>query len=527
MFDAVIIGAGHNGLVCGAYLARAGYRVCVLEKRALIGGACVTEEVWPGYRVSTASYTMGLLQPKVILDLDLPKYGFQPLKTPPPYFPLQGGRHFVMWDEPERVQSEIARFSARDADAYPRYKEYLARLAPILRRLLFETPVDPGSGKFLDLLAAGRFVWRYRDAGPYLYDIYDLMTLSAYDLLSRWFESEDVKMIIGFFAGAGGGNSSIKSPGSAYMLVRGSVRDSSTPAGPIGLISGGMGAISQAIARSGQAHGMEIRTDAEVSRILVHRGKTDGVALVSGEEVRAKVVIANASARTTFTRLLKPQDLPATFLDRIKSLRCEATVFRINLALDGLPSVPGFPADLGFDYPVQLSIGSSLDYMEQAYDGVRYGQMAARPFLIVKTPSVVDPTLAPAGKHVMNIFGGHAPYSLRQGSWDERREELFAATMGVMRDYMPDLESRILHRQILSPLDLERIFDLPRGHPHHAEISADQIFFKRPAPHYADYRTPIQNLYQCGASTHPGGGVTGVPGHNAARVILGDRRRWA
>ncbi|MEO9338367.1 NAD(P)/FAD-dependent oxidoreductase [Mesorhizobium sp. SB112] len=522
-FDAVIVGGGHNGLVCGAYLARAGVKVCILERRGLVGGAAVTEEVWPGYKVSTASYIMGLLQPKVILDLELQKYGYEVLDTPSTVFPLGNGETFTNWGSIDRFCAEITKFSEKDAKAYPAYRDHLLGLAPFLKQLLFETPVDPGAKSPRDLAKLAQFVWRFRKIGSKFYDIYDLLTLSAYDYLSRWFEADEVKLVLGFFAGGGGGNSSLRSPGSAYMLVRSVVRDQNTPAGPSGLIKGGMGEISNAIRRSGEAHGMVVRTDAPVEKILVKNGSAYGVQLADAEAIHAKIVIANANAKTTFLKLLSKDALPAPFVKQIEDFRTESTVFRINLALDGLPA---FPSASPNGYPVQLTIGPSVDYMDQAHDDGRYGRISENPFLIVKTPSVVDPTLAPAGHHVMNIFGGHAPYTLREGDWDSRREELYDTVMKVLREYSPDLEKRILHRQILTPLDLERIFDLPNGHVHHGEISTDQIFFRRPAAQYADYRTPVKNLYICGASAHPGGGVTGVPGHNAARVILSERRRW-
>ncbi|MCO6049263.1 NAD(P)/FAD-dependent oxidoreductase [Mesorhizobium sp. RP14(2022)] len=526
-WDAVVVGGGHNGLVCGAYLARAGARVCVLERRSLTGGAAVTEEVWPGYKVSTASYIMGLLQPKIILDLELQKHGFEVMDTPPAVFPLASGKIFTAWGSADKFLAEIAKCSMKDAEAYPHYRAHLMGLAPFLKQLMFETPVDPGSKSPRDLARLSGFVWRFRKIGSKFFDIYDLLTLSAYDYLSRWFESDEVKLVLGFFAGGGGGNSSLRTPGSAYMLVRSVVRDQDTPAGPSGFVRGGMGAISDAIRRSGEAHGMVVRTDATVDEILVENHAATGVRLQGGETIRAKIVIANANAKTTFLRLLPAHALPAPFVRQIESFRSQSTVFRINLALDGLPSFPAIQAEGRNAYPAQVTIGDSVDYMDRAHDQARYGRIADKPFLIVKTPSVVDPTLAPTGHHVMNIFGGHAPYELRDGDWDTRREELYETAMNVLRAHAPDIDRHILHRQILTPLDLERIFDLPNGHVHHGEISADQIFFRRPAPHYADYRTPVKRLYQCGASTHPGGGVTGVPGHNAARVILSERRQWS
>jgi len=526
-YDAVIVGGGHNGLTCGAYLSRAGVKVLVVERREVIGGAAVTGEIAPGYRSSMASYYQGLLQPKVILDLELQKYGFEVLPAHPTVFALEGGRTFTMWDDPEKFAAEIGRLSNSDGQAYARYRAHMQKVAPFMKQLLWEIPVNPGSGRMRDLKRLAGFVWRFRKIGPQFFDIYNLLTMSAYDYLSRWFESEDVKLVLGFFAGGGGANSSLKTPGSAYMLARGIVRDGGTPAGPAGFMKGGMGAISEAIRRSGEAHGMEVRTGVPVEKILVENGRAVGVRLEGGEEIRSKIVIANATARTIFTKLIEPGLLPEDFNRDIANIRCESTVFRVNLALKSLPDAPVFAqaARQGGVLP-QMTIAPSVAYMERAHRISQEGEMADKPFLIVKVPSMVDPTLAPPGHHIMNIFGGHAPYTLATGSWDERREELWTNVLKVLRTQFPDIEDHILHRQVITPLDLERIFDLPNGHVHHGEISADQMFFRRFSPGYADYRSPIDGLYQASASVHPGGGVTGVPGHNAAKVILEDRGKW-
>ena len=513
--------------MCGAYLARAGVQVLVLERRELTGGAAVTEEVWPGYKVSTASYYMGLMQPKVILDLELQKHGFEVLAANPAVFSLDGGRYVTMWNDPDKFRAEIARLSTRDAEAYDAYQAHLQKTGFFVKQLIFETPVDPGSKRLRDLMRLVGLAWRLRKVGSHFYDIYNLLTLSAYDYLSRWFESDDVKLVLGFFAGGGGANSSLKTPGSAYMLVRSVVRDQTTAAGGSGIMKGGMGVISDAIRRSGEVHGMQVCTSAEVVEIMTENNRAIGVRLSSGEEIRAKIVIANANAKTTFLKLLNPDLLPETFTRDIRSMRTESTVFRVDLALDRLPDCPDFPEMEGdFDYPTQINIAPSVEYMEEAHRQSQRGEIARDPILVVKIPTRVDVTLAPEGHHIMNIFGGHAPYTLREGDWDKRREELWANVVKVLQRHFPDIERHILHRQVLTPLDLERRFDLPTGHVHHGEISADQMFFRRPAAQYADYRSPVTALYQCGASTHPGGGVTGVPGHNAARVILSDRKLW-
>lgn len=524
--DAIIVGGGHNGLTCGAYLARAGVKVLALERRHISGGAAVTEELWPGFKVSPASYYVGLLQPKIILDLELQKHGYKVLTAPPTSFALSNGRFVPLWEDRAQFIAELEKLSPKDAAAYPAYAEHLAKLAPFLRKLLFEIPVDPGSRKLGELKRLAGFVWRFRKLGRGFNDIYNLLTLSAHEYLSRWFENEDVKLLLGFFAGGGGANASPRTPGTAYMLVRSIVRDQTTAAGPSGFAEGGMGAISDAIRRAGEAAGLQVRTDAEVERILVEQGRAVGVRLVGGEELRARIVIANTNAKTTFLKLLAHEQLPEDFLRDIRSIRTHSTVFRVNLALKGLPESPGFERATGIPHPVQMTIAPDGEYMERAYMQAALGEIAQDPFVIVKLPSLVDPSLAPAGHHVMNIFGGHAPYHLAEGDWDSRRAELYETVLRVVATRFPDIRSHILHHQVLTPLDLERIYDLPEGHVHHGEIGADQIFFRRPAVGYADYRSPIAGLYQCGASTHPGGGVTGVPGHNAARVILQDRRHW-
>lgn len=520
-YDAVIVGGGHNGLVCGAYLARAGKKVLVLERRDLVGGAAVTEELWPGYLLSTASYTMALLQPRIILDLELQKHGFKILKPPPMFMPLEGGRSLVFHDDLNRTCEQIAAFSRHDAEAYPRYRQHMTRLGLVFRDLLFEAPPELEVKSVSDLLRLAQLGWRYRSMRDRLYDLYDSMTLSAYDFLARWFESDEMRAALGFYASGGGANSGIRSPGSAYVLLRGFVRDNSTPAGGTGFVQGGMGSISNAIAASGAAHGMQVRKSAPVASVVVESNRATGVMLESGERIDARMVISNASAQTLFRKLVMPQQLPDGFLQEIAHIRDESTVFKLNLALDRLPVFKGFDgAAHGFSYPAQVRIGPSTEYIEKAFDPAKYGDFARRPVMTIVTPSVVDLTLAPPGKHVMSIMGQHAPYFLRGRSWDDARGDLRTAALETLEEFAPGFTSTIAHEQLLTPVDFERIFDLPHGHVHHAELSADQIFFRRPVRNFADYRTPINGLYQCGASTHPGGGVTGVPGHNAAKAIL-------
>jgi phytoene dehydrogenase-like protein len=524
--DAIIVGGGHNGLVCGAYLAKAGLDVLVLERRHLVGGAVVTEELWPGYKVSVASYVMALLQPRVILDLELAKFGFEVIKPPPMFQPFPDGRCLIFWDDLTKTCEEIAKFSRKDAAAYPAYREHMRAVAAVARRFLWEIPPDPASRRLADVLDLLKFAWRFRDVREQFYALYDTMTLSAYDLLGRWFECDEIKAALGFYASGAGANSGIKTPGSAYVLLRPYIRDHETAAGTWGFVRGGMGAISEAIAAAGRRHGMKVRTDAEVARIVVRNGLAAGVVLRSGEEIVGRAVVANAGAKTTFLRLVPAEALDPTFIDDVRHIRDESTVFKVHLAVDKLPTYAAFDARYaGFPHPAQVRIGPSVDYIEQAYDESKYGRFSRRLLLSVMTPSLVDDTLAPRGRHVVSIMGAQAPYRLRDRSWDDARDELFDNTMDTWRQFAPDADDGILHKQLLTPVDFERIFDLSGGHVHHGELSADQIFFRRPVARYANYRTPVRNMYLCGASAHPGGGVTGVPGHNAAQVLLRDLGR--
>lgn len=524
-YDAVIVGAGHNGLVCGAYLAKAGLSVCIVERRDIVGGAAVTEQIIPGFRSSAASYVMSLLQPNIILELGLPENGFEVLPVPPVFHPLDGGRHVFFFDEEHRAAAEFERISPGDGDAFLRYRSHLRSLKPYMQRLLWEVPVDLADRSLSGAIDIAKFAWRFRDIGDRFYEIYDLLTMSAYDYLGRWFKSDEVKTVIGFYAGCAGGHfTSPKTAGTAFVLIRPVLRDSDTAAGTFGFMKGGMGAISDSIARVARKHGVEIRTNAPVASIITQHGQAVGVALEDGEEIRAKIVVTNASARTTFTKLVGKSDLTPEFQKGIENLRSESSSFKLNIAVDRLTDFTGFdPAEAGFAYPVQVRIAPSMDYMVKAMEDTREYHFSPNPVLLFMTPSVVDPTLAPEGKHVVNVFGNHAPYSLKGTTWDEQREPLFANALRTIESYAPGFGGAILGAETLTPLDLERRYDLPSGHIHHAEITTDQIFFKRPVPSHADYRSPVEKLYLCGASNHPGGGVTGVPGHNAAKVILSDR----
>ncbi len=522
------VGAGHNGLVCATLLARRGLKVSMYERRHQVGGPVTTEEVWPGYRVSVASFWMSLFQPKVMMELDLCRRGLEVLPTPPGLHPFADGSSLVFWDDEARLVEEIRRFSSADAQAYPRFLRHMERLIPTLRRLLFEIPLDPTSGRFTDLARAAALAWRFRDVAGQFNDVFDLLTLSAYDFLRRWFVSETMLTAFGCYASGSGGNISPKTPGSAYVLARPMLRDGKTAAGPGGLVRGGMGGIANALLSAARDAGVEVRLDSPVEGIAVTGGRARGVILRGGERVTADIVVANANAKTVFLKLVDRKDLPEEFVEAVGRIRTQSSCFKINVAAHALPQWTAW-SSRGLDsYPGSVTLAEDLDELEAAFDCARHGAIADRPYLWILAPSAFDASVAPPGRHILSIFGGHVPYQLRSRSWDEAaREELFATVMRQIERYAPGFSREIIiHRQVLVPSDLEAMFDLPEGHVHHGELSLDQIFSRRPVPGWGGYRSPVRGLYLCGASTHPGGGVTGVPGYNAASVILAEVGRW-
>ncbi|MCC6470595.1 MAG: NAD(P)/FAD-dependent oxidoreductase [Alphaproteobacteria bacterium] len=520
-YDALILGAGHNGLTCGAYLAKAGLKVLVLERRHLIGGAAVTEEVVPGFRWSVASYVMSLLSPRVINDLELRKFGLAVLPANDLFVPLEDGDHIVFHDDVKKTQAQFARFSKHDAEIYPEFDQYLREATNVVRRLLYETPVDPSRRDWKSFRDTASLVWRYRDVAGKMYRIADLMTQSVYDYLSRWFESDTIKAVLAYYASIGT-FAGPKSPGTAYVLMH-HVMGEHAGAGGWGFVRGGMGAISNSIAESAKRWGMETRINAPIERVLVESGRAVGVALKGGEEIRAKLVASNANAKTLYLKLVERKELPADFVADIESYRTFSTAFKINIACERPPQYKAFSkAKAGFDYPTYVHLGPTIEYLERAYDEAKYGDFSSRPFITPVCPTIVDDTLAPKGKHVVNLFGGHAPYTLKGKDWNNERGRFVDTVMKTMDGFAPGFSGDVIDMQVLLPPDLEELIGLPQGHIFHGELSPDQLFFQRPAPHYADYRSPIKGLYLCGSSAHPGGGVSGIPGYNAAREILKD-----
>ena len=529
-YDAIIVGAGHNGLVAAGYLARAGFRVLVLESRRVVGGACVTEEIFPGFKFSTTSYLCSLLQEKVVRELELERFGYHVYPKDPAFFsPFPDGRYLLMWSDTQRTCEEISKFSARDAEVYPRYEEYIDRLARFIEPLLLQAPVNLTSRDLADWQKlAGLGLGLIRMPAEELVGHLRLLTQSVKDFLDPWFESEQLKTALAT-DGVIGTKGGPCTPGTAYVLMHHCMGGVGGKRGLWGFVRGGMGGITQAMADSARGHGAGIRTEAQVEQILVKDGRAAGVVLEDGEEIRAKVVVSGADPQRTFLKLLEARHLESGFLKAIKAFKIEGVSMKINLALDGLPSFKCLPgSQLAPQHKTTIHICPTLEYIERAFDDSKYGRPSERPMLEITIPTTYDPSLAPPGKHVANIFLQYTPYTLSPkvaASWHNLKEDYADRVMDVIEEYAPAFKSLVLHRHVLSPLDLEEQYGLTGGNIFQGEMSTDQLYFLRPLPGWAKYRTPIRGLYLCGSGTHPGGGVTGAPGHNAAREILRDWRK--
>jgi phytoene dehydrogenase-like protein len=524
-YDAVVVGGGHNGLVCASYLARAGMRTIVLERRHLLGGAAVTEEVWPGFRVSTASYVVSLLSERVVRELDLPRYGYHVYPLDPAYFaPFPDGSGFLLWDDPARAAEEIGKINVRDGKAYLEYNRELSELADLVRPLLYKRPPDPGIRSLADVvetLSLGRYAFGNRRS---ISRLVDLMTMSCADFLDRYFVDERVKGALapGGVIGMWGGP---MSPGSAYVLLHHRMGEIAGVTGGWGFVRGGMGGVSEAIAASARAAGTEIRTNAEVAAIDVAGGRATGVTLADGTHMEAGTVVSGAHPQTTLLSLLGAEHLPDELARELETFRNRSPSAKVNLALSELPDFTAMPGkEPGPQHP-EIMISPSLEYLEKAWDDAKYGRFSEGPMIDAVIPTTKDPTIAPEGRHIMTCFVQYAPYEPREGSWDGgAREALGDRIVDTINEYAPNFKDSVIERQVLTPYDLEQCFGLIGGNIFQGEMSLDQLFSFRPTPELAGYKTPVDGLYLCGSGTHPGGGVMGIPGLNASKVVIGDHK---
>ena len=520
-YDVIVIGGGHNGLIHAAYLARAGRKVLVLERRHVLGGAAVTEEIHPGFKYSVCSYVVSLLRPEIIRELDLPRHGLEILPLDGTFTPMPNGDYLWRVNDHAKTRREIARHSKVDAEAYDEYARAMVEMGRFVKPILTMTPPDPASLEprgLLDLLALGRRFQALPDQDKY--NQIQLMTMSAIDFLDQWFETDVLKAtmaasgIIGTFLG-------VRSPGTAYVLLHHYMGEIDGAFRSWGLSRGGTGAISNACADAAREAGAEIRTETAVSKIIIKEGSAVGVVLENGDYLTGTIVSSSVDPHLTFLKMVGPDHLPDEFVGDVRRYKFRGSSGKVNLALDGLPDFRCLPG-AGPHLRGAISISPGVEYMERAYDDAKYGNFSRHPYVDVVIPSLTDPSVAPPGKHVMSCFVQYAPYHLKDGSWDDRREAFGDAVLDTLAEYAPNIKSLVLHRQVLTPLDLEREFGLTEGNIFQGELTLEQLFFLRPAPGWAQYRTPIRNLYICGAATHPGGGIMGAPGRNAALRILKD-----
>jgi phytoene dehydrogenase-like protein len=528
MHDIIIIGAGHNGLVAAFYLAKAGLKPLVLERRSIIGGACVTEEFHPGFRCSTLANSTGPLLPQVAKDLKLETYGVEFIKPPVRVCSLAtDGPPVFIYEDAERTAADLTSISRADSDNYSQFVSTFGRIGRAIRPLLELTPPNIDAPSKSELWNLGKLGWAVRGLGKK--DEYRLLRygpMAIADLAAEWFETESLRAIVAA-RGIFGANAGPWSAGTSAAILLQAAIDGSAIGSSV-FVKGGMGALTQALAKAVTDHGGEIRTDSDVTGIRVENDRVSSVVLSSGVELPAWTAISSADPGVTFLDLLAYGVLDPSFRNRIQNYRALGTVAKVHLALSGLPKFAGIKCADGNcaeKLSGRIHIGPDIDYLERAFDAAKYGDFSPRPYMDITIPTLTDPSLAPEGAHVMSIHAQFAPYHLRNGDWDSRREELGDTIVETLSEYAPNLKELIVARQVLTPIDLERTFGMRGGHIHHGEMSLDQLFTFRPVIGCAQYRTPIKGLYLCGSGSHPGGGVTGAPGMNASREIIKDLKR--
>lgn len=523
-YDAIVVGGGHNGLVNGAYLAKAGLKTLILERRHLVGGAAITEELHPGFWFTTFSYALSLLRPQIIHDLELTKHGFMPLLMPSTFAPDEDGDYLLLGQDHDANLREIARHSPHDADAYEQFEHDVGQVCQALKPLLDQIPPDPFSKDPLELARMAELAQHMRGLDKRVFhNAVRLLTGSAADFLDDYFENELLK---GYLASSSiiGTKVGPYSQGSGLVLLYHIIGEHDGEFGAWAFHKGGNGGFTQVLARAAEAFGAEIRLEAPVEAVLTSNGKATGVALADGTELSAKVVVSALDPRRTFLDLVDPRELPSDLVEDINRFRFQGTSAKVNFALDAAPRYPAL-GDRTDQYRGFTNIGPSMEYLERAYDEAKYGWYSSRPYLDCAIQSTIDPDMAPPGKHVMSCFVQYAPYELRESDWDTERDNLGDTVQATLESFFPGFGDLVLHREVVTPLDIERVVGLSEGNIFAGEFLAPQMFFFRPAPGWNQYRTPIDGYYQCGSGTHPGGCVMGAPGKLASEQILGDLSR--
>lgn len=521
-FDTIIIGAGHNGLVAAAYIAKTGKKVLVLERRPIVGGIAASEEIFSGFKYSTCAHLASAFSSEISTDLDLKKHGLEILTIDPLLFaPSLNGESLIIARDPNNATEEIGRFSKNDAAKFATFCSLLKRLSGFLLTLYALPLPDHASDRNFNPIELIKAAWKFHRLGEKdMYEFLRVLPMSVSDLLNEWFETELLKAglaasgLLGSFVGP-------RQQGTSFSLLHHQLGRSNGALRTAGLVRGGIGNLAQALAAAAQQRGAEIRASAGVAKIVTKNGAASAVILENGDELLATAIISSVDVKQTFLKLIEPTYLDPHFLLQVRNIRSRGTVAKVNLALDGLPNFKG-STDHGVKAALGgiIHIGPTLEYLERASDDAKYGNFSPKPFLEITIPSITDPSLAPPDKHVMSVWMQYAPYQLKGTNWNEQREALGDSVINLIDEYAPGFKTLIRHRQVLTPLDLEEIYGLTGGHLYHAEITLDQIFFMRPLPAWSRYHTPIDNLYLCGSCTHPGGGLTGLPGYYAAKEVL-------
>ena len=520
-YDAIIIGGGHNGLICAAYLAKAGRKVLVLEKRHVLGGAAVSEELYPGFTFSVASYVVSLFRPHIIRELELAKHGYEVIPMDCSFLPLPDGDSLARWADSQRSRREIARFSKKDSEVYPEFSRVMTHMGKLAKAVIDHPAPDITSHRPKELLNLLRLGKAFKDLGPDLLHLNTkLVTMSALDFLDQWFESEVLKApmsvsgIIGTFQG-------VRSPGTAYVLLHHYMGQLDGVFRSWGFSKGGTGGVSMACARSAMSYGAEIRTDAPVHHVHIKNGTAAGVVLENGDELNAKAIISNLDPNRTYLKMVGENNLDPDTLKEIKRYKLRGSSGKVNLALDSVPEFSCRPGD-GDHIRGDIAIAPGIDYLEKAFDQAKYGEFSTRPYINAVIPTLTDPSLAPPGKHILSCFVQYAPYHINEGAenWPKYREAFGDTVVDTLAEYIPGLKDKILFRQVLTPWDLEQSMGLTEGNIFHGELSLEQLLFQRPLASFSKYKTPISKLWMCGSGTHPGGGIMGASGELCAKTML-------